>query len=939
MAAPHGKIPGFNAVSTSSNNNTANDGVLPPAAAASALTATGCGAIHWHLPSAKDPPPKVENTANSALQIKTATTSGGNKAAIAVKTGFVAPTHTAAISVDGESILNISNSCTNNHEGKPLTQETPFVSAAAAPGSSSGGVVAPKKNGATSSGSTTTIPVPTQAATMTRPADAHGTIAASAAGMKDHRQQTGSSVAISASHTETATLGSKPEEGSAAPSPSDADESLLAGAPASASITLPGSTSADGSTQTIASAAERHTPSTSTATIATSAAPSSPSLPSIKPGVVVLPKRALGKRPSPWREPRMDHQLPPPAKDIVVNHGSSPKPNKRCDPERAARKAARKKKRLYAKLFSDSVTVHIPLTVTANVGVALQRTRAKRVAALYQHFPSLQPFQPPSVSGSNKKNKAATAAAGTFSDDNNKNDNDDDDDALLGVHNDKTKGETTADDTNNKDGEKKKKLQKLKHVPQPHEYASVIDYLEAKYVQGVVVLDDGESGTGGDDDDENEGQGSVYSETSFLDDTGLQRTVAEQVLGHQTTTKLEMLSNDDSFFVNVGDLEVEETDMTQQAYDPLEDTKDSKKKPRKRKKPAADVTKENDKETAATTNSKTKKQKTTAGTAAAAKKPSAAALVESPKKKTGKPAVKEEVEEKKASAAKKKVKTEVISKDPSVIKLQKASKAKQNEVDRLYISLADYIKSFTDDEIPRKAKPKRTRVVVKIPPDNKPGDMITFANPHVPGQKLKVKVPPNTKPGDSFKVTVPRPPDEEEANDDPTKDYNKLSRDFYDKLEDYCRTFDEWCDTEGVYRKALGEKNFQPHFAKRLKFDKLVAEFPADMKTPVNKDYLKKILRRARQNKHKREQTLARQMRQGGSQNGEEKGSVSGSDDDSSSDDDDDDDDDKNEAPAKAKASSPPKLAGKKIKPMRTAVLPELALAFPKKQFNLSDFN
>jgi Skp family chaperone for outer membrane proteins len=44
---------------------------------------------------------------------------------------------------------------------------------------------------------------------------------------------------------------------------------------------------------------------------------------------------------------------------------------------------------------------------------------------------------------------------------------------------------------------------------------------------------------------------------------------------------------------------------------------------------------------------------------------------------------------------------------------------------------------------------------------------------------------------------------------------------------------------------------------KQLKFDRLVKEFPTSLMTPVDANYLKKIVRRARQNKHKRSKTAA----------------------------------------------------------------------------------
>ena len=121
--------------------------------------------------------------------------------------------------------------------------------------------------------------------------------------------------------------------------------------------------------------------------------------------------------------------------------------------------------------------------------------------------------------------------------------------------------------------------------------------------------------------------------------------------------------------------------------------------------------------------------------------------------------------------------------------------------------------------------------------------MITFTNPHIAGQKLRVKVPPNVSPNGMFKVTVPIPSDgvgdlDNNANDD--KDYNRISGTFYDLLESFARAYDEWCDAEGDFHKIKGEKEFAAHFEKRNKFDKLINEFPSNLKT-VDKAYLQKF--------------------------------------------------------------------------------------------------
>ncbi|KAL3924322.1 MAG: hypothetical protein SGILL_001121, partial [Bacillariaceae sp.] len=203
--------------------------------------------------------------------------------------------------------------------------------------------------------------------------------------------------------------------------------------------------------------------------------------------------------------------------------------------------AKRKKKERFhvPKIFQDAFTVFIPLDVTADLRVAVQHTRAKRIKSIYKTFPALE--------------KGAK-----------KNDHKESDDQMTGE-----------DDENAKENEEKKSAgkKKLEHIPQPEQFGSVLDYLEAKYVKGVMLDEDEEEGPNLDDN--SEGNGSVYSKDSFLDDTDLQLDVAEQVMASTTLTKLELEQDDGDFFVNVGNLEVENDDYGEN-YNPLLDKENTK---------------------------------------------------------------------------------------------------------------------------------------------------------------------------------------------------------------------------------------------------------------------------------------------------------------------------------------------------------------------------
>jgi hypothetical protein len=114
-----------------------------------------------------------------------------------------------------------------------------------------------------------------------------------------------------------------------------------------------------------------------------------------------------------------------------------------------------------------------------------------------------------------------------------------------------------------------------------------------------------------------------------------------------------------------------------------------------------------------------------------------------------------------------------------------------------------------------------------------------------------VKVPKDCFPGGTFKVAVPVKAPSVDGDEDGA-DHNKFSRDFQEQLDDYARSFDDWCSAQSEV-----DKKFAVYREKQQKFDPLVKEFPKHLLTPVDANYLKKIVRRARQNKHKRIKTAA----------------------------------------------------------------------------------
>jgi len=493
---------------------------------------------------------------------------------------------------------------------------------------------------------------------------------------------------------------------------------------------------------------------------------------------------------------------------------------------------------------------------------------------------------------------------------------------------------------------------KRKHpssIPQRDEYASVLDYLEAKYVQGVMIQDDDDEdhmeggkdeGEGNNDNDEEEDRGSVYSsDDDFLDDSLLQRDVTEQVLSQSIHTKLEA-EGDDDFFVNVGNLEVEDRDNLMD-YDPLKDVTTTQKelkkvgaKKKRKPKTTSTSTAAAAADDAATTASSSTKKSTTA-------KKKKSSSVESSKRPTTTTS-KSSSDPKMSSPDKKKMKKSSSSsttttlhnpkkmgnkKKPTMSKQQQyhlkalKQKATERKADwkKIYTKVVKRIKKLTHEDLP--VKRQTIKLTVVTPANKKGGDTIQFSNPHVKGQKLRVRVPKDGGPGTKFNVKVPAPPLDDDAPTD-----NRFPRDVQELLDDYSQSYDGWCQAQAdYYQAAPGDTKFTAHKERMMKFDNLLKIFPPNLITPINAVYLRKVVRRARQNKHKRLKTEAALAAAAASSSTKKSAKPDNSDNEDDNEDGDDDDKEEQEH-------------NKKNPPTIDLVVPVKSSSFPEIQFNLNDF-
>ena len=198
-----------------------------------------------------------------------------------------------------------------------------------------------------------------------------------------------------------------------------------------------------------------------------------------------------------------------------------------------------------------------------------------------------------------------------------------------------------------------------------------------------------------------------------------------------------------------------------------------------------------------------------------------------------------------------------------------------------------------------------------------------FRNPHNPGQRLKVTVPKGTPAGGTFKVTVPVPKNADEAKDG--VDHNKFPREFQDELDIYAKEYDDYCRHEGEFRHANdGDKStFAIHLEKRKKFDKMVELFPKNLMTPIDVAYMKKLVRRARQNKSKRTKTAANRRQSGDTAPQTESGEE--------------DNDDTNAADSDEEASAAPEEP-KSAPTHSTLEIPQRGVVFPEVQYDRQVF-
>lgn len=220
-----------------------------------------------------------------------------------------------------------------------------------------------------------------------------------------------------------------------------------------------------------------------------------------------------------------------------------------------------KKKRTSHKCpINDTILIQIPLSVTADLGVAMKRTRKKRSKRI-KRWLRMHEKDDGGPRGRSEDGAATTKSTslssntemGTTTGDSTTKKGkmeqgsekercakDDDDDDLDGVG-DEDDGEDEEDDDNTGPMDKK-------------QYGSIVDYLEAKYVRGVMIDDydekearkkkkrkvnaaasENDGGDNNDEEEDSEKEGSIYSsDDGFIDDSLLNEEVVEQLIASRS---------------------------------------------------------------------------------------------------------------------------------------------------------------------------------------------------------------------------------------------------------------------------------------------------------------------------------------------------------------------------------------------------------------------
>jgi len=553
------------------------------------------------------------------------------------------------------------------------------------------------------------------------------------------------------------------------------------------------------------------------------------------------------------------------------------------------------------KLPRDSVLVYIPLSVTADLGVAMRRVRLKRIAQLKSLHPSI--FERKHESGG--RVKGAVEESG---------------------------GEQSGGDESGNEEPSTQKTKLQDFVPQRDQFGSVVDYLEAKYVKGVMIDDLDEKirerqkkqkkdESGNEDLKEtvttnNEKDmsilsdsqaGSCYSDSSggFIDDSELQSDVAQQLRASSVygTTKIEAEAvesrkdksgsiddaesgdHDDAFFVNIGDLEMEDGYIDDEFDDfegwmdstgkgkrkkrkraPRENTSSNKdsNKPRLVSKKSKDVSERAQKQSKAESmkNKNSKAINKTSKTTKTEKSKKEKKLEE--EEKNHNDTSESDIESKGNEILREKEIKDKETKETLQMTLMHVAKKEASELkkksNKLYKKCVAEVKKLTEEHIPRKPRSAgKVKVSITVPDNKKGGDTITFSNPHLPTQKLKVQIPENSKRGDSFKVSVPMP----KVAKSLANAQNKFSKDLTNTLDEYSKVYDDWCQAEAKSRalqpkkKGTKSEQFKAGVERLKKYDEMLAEFPKNLLHPIDAIFIRKVVRRNRQNANKRLKALA----------------------------------------------------------------------------------
>ena len=319
-------------------------------------------------------------------------------------------------------------------------------------------------------------------------------------------------------------------------------------------------------------------------------------------------------------------------------------------------------------------------------------------------------------------------------------------------------------------------------------FGSVLDYLEAKYVKGVMVAGERQKKMKkkNKDSSENEDEsvmsseseaGSCYSDgNSFIDDSELKSEVAQQVMTSSAygTTRVEaeggkggddkpLKGDDNAFFVNVGDLEMAdgwESEQDWKMEDEVLGKKKKKKKTMKKRNPSQ-IEKSNTKNKRVDTPpkqqlssskkrrrpEKTSPKKNSVTKNKIVKKrnnsvDTSTVVSSTSKGKTNKKIKKPKRESKQVSeedasgsgddqsngnASDSSSSREEVKEDPKIQKMKQKSIQSYKTMRKHYKKVLNDIKNLTEEHLPRKPKKnKKVKVSIVVPQNKKAGDMITF---------------------------------------------------------------------------------------------------------------------------------------------------------------------------------------------------------------------